>query len=126
MLPRLRQLIFKYLSDNLIEYFKSELNGMSEVDDQVFKEYEKTWTKRLENGLIDIMSTELAKHTGIVITEDMYANIELGIGTYKDIANIGDKTTTYVKKIMCWCTGIFLTTRKRKIRKILVFFLISG
>lgn len=71
------------------------------------------------------MSTELAKHTGIVITEDMYANIELGIGTYKDIANIGDKTTTYVKRLCAGVQGFFLTTRKRKIRKILVFFLIS-
>lgn len=105
----------KYLSDNLIEYFKSELNGMSEVDDQVFKEYEKTWTKRLENGLIDIMSTELAKHTGIVITEDMYANIELGIGTYKDIANIGDKTTTYVKRLCAGVQGFFLPLEKEKL-----------
>lgn len=105
----------KYLSDNLIEYFKSELNGMSEVDDQVFKEYEKTWTKRLENGLIDIMSTELAKHTGIVVTEDMYANIELGIGTYKDIANIGDKTTTYVKRLCAGVQGFFLPLEKEKL-----------
>ena len=105
----------KYLSDNLIEYFKSELNGMSEVDDQVFKEYEKTWSKRLENGLVDIMSTELATHTGIVVTEDMYANIELGIGTYKDIANIGDKTTTYVRRLCAGVQGFFLPLEKEKL-----------
>ena len=105
----------KYLSDNLIEYFKSELNGMNEVDDQIFNEYKNTWTKRLEDGLTDIMSTELAKHTGIVITEDMFDNIELGISTYNDISSLGDKITTYVKRLCAGVQGFFLPLEKEKL-----------
>ena len=104
----------EYLRTELIEYLKTELNGMKEVDQQIFSEVKGNCTKQLKSALYDLMTTSVAKHTGIIVTENMLDDIELAINTYDDLINMPEKIMTYIQRIQAslWAMGLTIESEK--------------
>lgn len=95
-----------YLSDSLCKHLQSELNGMSNLNDEIIAEYGKRTEQYLKEGITDLLVSNLAKHTGIVVTGSELESVQLGLNTYADIINIPNKVETFSNRMVAAVQGV--------------------
>lgn len=111
----------EYLTENLIKYLEYELGDLKGVDEQIFLQEKTKCVNRLKEGLMDIMSTQLAKHTGIVVTQNVFDNIDLAISSYNEITQVGEKIESFVNRICAGVQGFFLPLESEKVGRYTYF-----
>ena len=84
----------------LQSYLEDKCAGMSSLDEEAFNEVRNEALKQVENGLIDILCSELAINTGIVVTKDVLNDIKTASGVYGGIMSLPDKIESFVNTVV--------------------------
>lgn len=104
-----------YLTDELIKYLEMELEGTSNLDEEIINKVGGEILGYLQVGLMKMFSNELAKHTNINIKEETLENAKLAIDSYKDVQALGGEIDTYVKRVVAGVQAAFLPLESEKV-----------
>ena len=95
----------EYTAQKIIEHLENELNRMKEEDQQIISAYTSKAKAQLKSGLLDLLTSQIAQHTGIVVTEEVLANCETAIGFYDSLVSAPSKAKQYVDRIVAAMNG---------------------
>lgn len=97
-----------YSRSNLQGYLEKKLAGMEHLHEQEYNSFYNSQLNNVKEALIDILCSELGKRTGIYITQNVLENLDLVIGTYKDIMALPDKIQNFVDSAVAAVNAAFL------------------
>ncbi len=95
----------EYLSDELCEYLQSELDGMSEIDEEIISEYSDKVDKIFKNAIENILVGVIAEKAGIFVTEEVFQNLQLVISASDKLQSLPSDVEKYVNRVVAVIEG---------------------
>ena len=101
----------EYTSQKIIEHLEKELDGMKEEDQQIISAYTSKAKAQRKSGLLDLLTSQIAQHTGIVVSNEVLENCETAIGFYDSLVSAPSKAKQYVDRIVAAMNGAIYSNR---------------
>lgn len=97
-----------YSRSVLKKYMEKQLNGKDELPEQIYKEYTNFFLDELSNGILDVLSSGVGKATGVYVTENEIANLQLVNSVWSDVADLPNKIENFVDSAVAAVNVAFL------------------